>query len=243
LKETILILIKLQDIDLQIKAIDHKLHTAPKALDGIKKRLSQTEQGLFLKKEKLKERDKERKNTEWELEDCEAKMKKSQQRVMEIKTNKEYQVLLVEIEGLKALVSQWEEKILGIMEEIDSIKKDVIESELKIKELEKQKTFEQKRVEHFSKELGEKLAVLKQEREEVARKLPKDLLARYDFIYRHRNGKAIVAINHDGICEGCHMHIPPQQYNELLRMDHLMFCPTCQRIIYWKGLTEETTES
>jgi len=242
LKEAILVLIKLQGIDIQIKDIDHKLHTAPKALDGIKKRLSQAKRELALKKERLEGREKEKKGAEWELEDCEAKTRKSQQRIMEIKTNKEYQALLAEIEELKALVSQWEERILELMEEIDSIKRDITESESKVKELEKHQASEQRRLEHSLKELGEKLTVLKQQREEVAKNLPKDLLERYDFIYRRRNGNAIVAVNDDGVCEGCHMRIPPQQYNELLRMDRLMFCSTCQRIIYWKGLIKETTE-
>lgn len=241
MREAILNLIKLQGIDIQIRDIDHKSHTAPKVLDGIKKKLSQAKQELILKKERLNGKEKEKKAAEWELEDCEAKMKKSQQRIMEIKTNKEYQALLVEIEELKALISQWEERILEVMEEMDSIKRDVVESELRIKELEKHQTSEKRRLEYFLKELGEKLTVLRQQREKVAKNLPKDLLERYDFIYGRRNGKAIVAVNHDGVCEGCHMRIPPQQYNELLKIDCLMFCPTCQRIIYWKDLTKETT--
>jgi uncharacterized protein len=30
------------------------------------------------------------------------------------------------------------------------------------------------------------------------------------------------------------MNIPPQMYNELQRSDILMFCPHCQRIVYWR---------
>ncbi len=36
----------------------------------------------------------------------------------------------------------------------------------------------------------------------------------------------------DAVCEGCHMNIPPQMYNELQRFESLMYCPQCQRIIY-----------
>ncbi|CAD7771580.1 C4-type zinc ribbon domain protein [Candidatus Methanoperedenaceae archaeon GB37] len=60
------------------------------------------------------------------------------------------------------------------------------------------------------------------------------------FIRKRRNGRAVVSVN-DAVCEGCHMHIPPQNYNELLKCDKLMTCPSCQRIIYWKGLLEKNT--
>jgi hypothetical protein len=39
----------------------------------------------------------------------------------------------------------------------------------------------------------------------------------------------------DAVCQGCHMNIPPQMYNELQRGDNLTKCPMCQRLIYWKN--------
>ena len=37
----------------------------------------------------------------------------------------------------------------------------------------------------------------------------------------------------DAVCQVCRMNIPPQLYNELMRLDSMRFCPNCQRIIYW----------
>ncbi|HFB84009.1 MAG TPA: hypothetical protein ENJ72_04385, partial [Thermodesulfatator sp.] len=48
------------------------------------------------------------------------------------------------------------------------------------------------------------------------------------------------AVN-DAICEGCHMNIPPQLYNELMRDNRLMECPLCQRIIYHKDSYKDVT--
>ena len=36
-----------------------------------------------------------------------------------------------------------------------------------------------------------------------------------------------------GVCQTCHMGIPPQRFNELRRGDALMSCSNCKRIIYW----------
>ena len=43
--------------------------------------------------------------------------------------------------------------------------------------------------------------------------------------------KAIVPVI-NGVCQGCFMSIPPQQFNDILRGDKLLNCPTCQRILY-----------
>jgi hypothetical protein len=36
----------------------------------------------------------------------------------------------------------------------------------------------------------------------------------------------------DAVCQGCHLNIPWQLFNELHRFDELTFCPHCRRIIF-----------
>jgi len=36
-----------------------------------------------------------------------------------------------------------------------------------------------------------------------------------------------------GVCQMCHLGIPPQKFNELIKGETLMTCPNCMRIIYW----------
>jgi uncharacterized protein len=42
-----------------------------------------------------------------------------------------------------------------------------------------------------------------------------------------------------GTCGGCHMTIPPQLYNILIRGNSIESCPNCHRIIYWDELLKE----
>jgi predicted CXXCH cytochrome family protein len=35
-----------------------------------------------------------------------------------------------------------------------------------------------------------------------------------------------------GVCQGCHMAVPPQLNNILARMDSVEICPRCHRILY-----------
>ena len=49
--------------------------------------------------------------------------------MFEVKTNKEYQALLTEIEAIKEASSREEEEILRLMDEIDELKKNLLKRE------------------------------------------------------------------------------------------------------------------
>ena len=53
-----------------------------------------------------------------------------------------------------------------------------------------------------------------------------------------RRGLAVVPVV-KGVCQGCHMSIPPQLFNLLQRGTTMETCPTCNRIIYWSELMKE----
>jgi predicted nucleic acid-binding Zn-ribbon protein len=76
-------------------------------------------------------------------------------------------------------------------------------------------------------------------RDGIAPKLRPTTLKRYDILRDKRNGSAVVqTIN--GVCQGCFMTVPPQQFNEIRKGDKLNFCPTCQRILYFEEEAETT---
>src|SRR4029079_12811774 len=41
-----------------------------------------------------------------------------------------------------------------------------------------------------------------------------------------------------GVCQGCHMALPPQLANVLARMESIQTCPRCTRLIYRKELLD-----
>src|SRR6185436_18498035 len=41
-----------------------------------------------------------------------------------------------------------------------------------------------------------------------------------------------------GVCQGCHMALPPQLNNILARMESIETCPRCGRLVYRKELLE-----
>ena len=204
----------------QIADIQAALAEAKKSVDGLRARMDQTKKDL-----RSKEKD---------LEVIATKRSKSESRLYEVKTNKEYSAVLLEIEEIKQEKGEVEEQILGLMDVQERITGDIREAEQRHKS----------REEHAQREEGvirEKLAGvqrdLKKAQEERAARvkdLPPGLLSDYDRIRRARGGIAVALVGTAGVCGGCRMSIRPQAMQELRAAASLMLCENCGRFLGWQ---------
>jgi uncharacterized protein len=80
--------------------------------------------------------------------------------------------------------------------------------------------------------LNKELAKLEAERDRVCQLTEQDLLKKYLFLKDRKGGLAVCAV-FSGVCQACHIGIPPQKFNELIKGSSLLTCPNCLRIIYW----------
>jgi predicted nucleic acid-binding Zn-ribbon protein len=78
------------------------------------------------------------------------------------------------------------------------------------------------------------LEVCVRKSDELKKDIPADILRKYEQIKSVGRGVAVVAVWKE-VCDGCHMSIPPQLYNELQKSVTLITCPNCNRIIYWEN--------
>ena len=95
--------------------------------------------------------EKERRKKEGHLNLEQEKIKRAEWRMFEVKTNKEYQALLNEIEAIKEATSREEEEILQVLEEIDELRKNLAKRE-------KEMTTNLEKIETESKVVKEKMA-------------------------------------------------------------------------------------
>jgi predicted nucleic acid-binding Zn-ribbon protein len=68
-------------------------------------------------------------------------------------------------------------------------------------------------------------------RNELATKVPADVLKRYEMIRAKRQGIGMAAIK-DSTCSGCFVVLAPQQVISIHRGEEFAQCPRCQRILY-----------
>jgi hypothetical protein len=231
LKREIEILIKLQAVDLELYQSERFHQKYPEKLKKLEKKIEEEQVRFQQTKERLEGLQKERKQKEKDLEIEAERVKKAEEKLASVKTNKEYQAAVKEIETLKQINSAKEDEILLVMEEIDTLQD---EQKKKEKELgEKMKAFqeEKKKLEEEEQKFGAVSEENKVLREDLVRELEINLLRQYMIIKEKRNGLAVVSVK-KGTCSGCSMHIPPQLYNDILTNEHIITCPSCNRILY-----------
>ena len=232
MREALRLLIELQKIDTEVNKINLKKKDLPLQLAKLEEAFAAFKGAMQETESRLEEANKRHKETEEKLKKAVESLRKAKDRLHEVKTNKEYNAVLKEIEGMEKKNGEIEEMIIGLLDEIDAgraaVKTKTAELANEQSRYEAKRNDLQREIESISSDLQQRV-----EKREVLRKnIPPDLVKKYETILNIRRGLAVVSVWNE-VCDGCHMNIPPQMYNELYESDELFMCPHCNRIIYW----------
>jgi len=232
-KELIDLLITLQEKDTALYSLKKQLADNPVKIEAIKNEQAQFRAEAEEEKKTFLDMQKLRKEKELDLAAREEKIKKSNLELNSIKSNEAYKALLTEIDTAKKEKNTFEDEILELMDKIDkeAIRAKAVEKELKEKDAAAQAKISQ--VEEDSKRIQTEVDKLTAERDEFAKKVPVDILAKYDFIRESRDGIAIVSLEGEN-CGGCQTVLRPQTINEVIKGKDFVICDTCSRIIFKK---------
>ena len=232
MKDLLKILISLQEADSRILQKRLFIDKVPMRISEVDEPLRQANAELEKAIQKNEAMAKKKRDKELMLDDINEKTQKMKSRASDIKTNKEYQAYLKEIEAMGKGIADIEDEILLIMEELDNSlkaqkqKEDTIAGELKKidafkKELEAE-------VEKYKKELS----LLKEERTKLSASVDPDAYSLYMTLLDSGNGIALTRAK-DQICLGCNMNLPPQLYVEIKKNEDIIQCHQCRRILYY----------
>ncbi|MGB5991924.1 MAG: hypothetical protein WBG61_06320, partial [Desulfobacterales bacterium] len=119
MKEQIKVLVKLQHLDTETVRIKSTLNDVSKKLENLDSSLKEIEQTIKDQESVLNELTKEYRDYESDVKMNLAKNKKSQERLRSVKTNKEYQSMLKEIEDVNSKNSSIEDKMIECLERMD----------------------------------------------------------------------------------------------------------------------------
>jgi uncharacterized protein len=230
-RDQIELLIELQGKEADAASIQSGLDELPEKIAQIASGLKEFENSIALKKESLSELKKVYRSNDTEVEANSARIKKREEQLRSVTTNKEYQAILKEIEEIKKANSRIEDQTLACLDDIDDAEKEVKEKEEEFL-AEEAEVNEQKAVfESDADSERRSLDALLAQRDDVAAKIDPELIKQYELIKSYARGLAIVQVK-DCICMGCNMNIPPQMYNELHRENEMKTCPHCHRMLY-----------
>jgi len=226
-------LFEAQKIETMIMEGEQKLLQAPKKLRQMEDQLTEVRDKIEKEKEIVEELEKERRKKEKELEGEKEKIKKLEVKLYDVKTNKEYQALLKEIESAKEANDRTEEDVLVLMDKVEDLKKDYETSQVELKRLEKESEIEKAEIEKETRSMDEVIAKLTTERDNLLSIVSENLRTTYNILREKRGGIAVTNVR-NGVCLGCNMNIPPQLFIEVTKNKQLIQCPSCNRILFFR---------
>ena len=237
-------LIELQRLDRRIFEIQDQQRKTPEQIKQAQAPLLEASSRLKALRETSEVLSKEHRSSERDLTTQEEHIKKIRGRLTELKTNKEYQAHLYEIELARKKKDSLEETVLGVLERIEQNQNEIKEIEQIVREADVVFEREKSRLEELTATLEQELTSLNQQQKDVANLLDASEYTRYMRLRTVRKGFAVAQIR-EGACSGCRLQLPPQLVAEIKRGEQLLSCSYCHRILYWEEVTrlEESSEA
>lgn len=234
MSEQLRFLVELQYLEDKKAALLKSRDGTPQQLARLDQEFSRFEGEYLLQKAEFEHSQKMHRTVEQEIADLESKLIRTKTRMTSIKNNREYQASLKEIESLKREIGDKEDQVLAFMETIEALQGTMKDMEKEVAA--REQTLEQKKQElrGKSEQVADKMARLESMQNEILQQLDPDLLKRWRFLLERQGGTAVAAVE-KGVCQICHLNVPPQKFIELQRDEQIMVCPHCHRFIYWPG--------
>lgn len=234
LREELARLIELQKMESAAGRIQAKKKDLPVRIITLEEEFKSFSAIVDTEREQLESLRKRRREKDVQLLAGQEALKRTRERLFEVKTNKEYQAMLKEIEAFEAKNSRLEDEMISLLDELDHLETALKTGEGELEAHRRRYEEEKARLEAELNSLAGELNVCVRKGSELKKEIPAELLRKYDQIKSAGRGVAVVAVWKE-VCEGCHMSIPPQLYNELQKSVLLTTCPNCNRIIYWEN--------
>ncbi|MBR4653690.1 MAG: hypothetical protein IKO72_10045 [Kiritimatiellae bacterium] len=225
-------LIDLQEVDGRIRELEREAKDIPrrKALETA--RLAGVNAALEIAKNHVEALQKRVKEDEDEAERIREKVRTLKMSQPGIKSNKELQQVLIQIESLEHEAEAAENRALALEED----ERPTLEG--RVKDAQARVDAEQGGVDGLVSELDQRLAEVKAEldslaaeRQAAAAKVEPRMLLYYERI-RTKRWPAVVLLSEDGVCDGCHLVQPPSVAQLVKRNQVLVPCTMCGRVLY-----------
>ena len=227
-------LIRFQELNLKIVKLEERTQRIPEEIEAYSQTLEESRQAL-VEKERLIDKDQARqRELELEVVSLRDKLSKYRTQLMEVKTNREYQAMLHEIEGAEREIEAKEDQILEGMMAIEEREKVVQEAQREHEKEEKEILSKQSQLESFASQAENEIVDLRKERGQLEGEMPEELTQQYQRIASVRNGVALAEAK-DQSCQACHVKLRPQLFTEIRTNRLIITCENCNRFLYYAG--------
>lgn len=227
------LLAELQQLDSRMRALEIEKQELPKQLHTFQQACDDVREELEVSQSEIEAAERQRRTLERDIDTDNDRLIKAQNRLHEVKTNKEYSAALTEIDAGKERIRTLEDRVLELMEGAET-KRDVAQRcEQRLQEVVRELAVQEQHVSKAQEALDSDIASRESERAELVARLQADMYTAYQNASRRTGGVAVVDIMPDETCGGCYLRIRPQLISEVRKQEGVVSCPHCKRILLW----------
>lgn len=234
-------LVSLQRVENRLRAVKTKLARSRRSVLFQENQLRTLQNGLEAKYEEIKLGRLQVDRLELELKIHDEHIAKLRNALNLARTNKEYSVVLTELNTNKADDSKLESQVLELMKNIETDQASCVEIQAQIDEQKVKLDEVRAEVEGKAVELEKEIDEIQHEWDATAGKVPAPALAIFKRVAETYDGEAMAEVEKAAenstsfTCGGCFMGIPAEIVNVLTAKDELIRCSNCTRILYLKN--------
>ncbi len=229
-------LLNLQDLDTRLDQLAHKRETLPERaeieeLSSQKQRGERAQETIF---GNLREKQAAQKALEDESATSSDKRESIEAKLYDgsVTNAKELEAFQTESAMLAERVSELDDRVLELMEEVEPIEKQLEDTRAALATIEDKLSAKSDALAEAESELDQEIAEVSAERAGIAESIGDELLSRYESLRKGLGGVGAARLDGNR-CTGCHLEIPSADLEAIrnAEADAIVTCPECERIL------------
>jgi len=238
IKEDLELLMQMQGIDYDLGELERSKEYIPDMMENLRKELEESERLYSNTSGELSEAKVSQSSLELEVSSLQENLKKLQGQMMAIKTNREYDALVAQMDTVKEAINTKESLLLDTIEKIEALSTNIEEYKKRAEEAKNLNSQQLDILQEKMDSVGTKIKIKQDERHNIEVRIPKRTMSIYERVRKSRGGSVVVPVRKRA-CGACFKGLPPHRVQELKRGDQIIICDNCGRLLVWQdGLSE-----
>ena len=233
-------LLQLQTCDVKVRELETAAKELPAKLEPRRRDLAKLQGMLDAERAKLAETESWRKSQQELIDRERDALKNAQSKLQASKNTKEFSAASREVENKRKSIQDREAELKKVSEAASASNQQLQSRDADVQKLRDELAASEAGMADQVNALDAQLAQARADRDAARGTVEKQWLKTYDTLAAKR-GYAVAPVV-KGVCQGCHMTLPPQLNNILARMESIEMCPRCGRLVYRKELLEPKPE-
>lgn len=225
----------------QLREAESHLHGIPEWMRELHDEHAARKAEIQALEENAAEAARQRRTVEAAVQDGQDKLKKYQQQINRVTTQREYGALLQEIDTVKGQITVQEEQAFVLLEQHEQAQKELTALRASFQEIEERYAAEMARWEAEKPGVSQQVQELNGKVSDLKQRLPRNLTGQFERILERYPTSPVAPVRpmerpgraqREWHCVACNYRVRPQVVVEIRNGSSLVQCDACKRILY-----------